>query len=482
MPAILSCTTEEYHKRYVVLVGGRASTKSTCAYDIVLKLCDDGNRVVCAREFQKSIGESVHSALVSRYTRLGLDGFNNIKTEIESVSGGKVSYLGLGRNSQAIRSIHGIRLLFIDEAQFISYETAEEVLPSIRKTDDMDFYPTILLVGNTQSSADPFSQRFIVPYLDRLLENGFYEDDDHLIIMINYPDNPWFVESGLESERALDEKRMSKAQYEHKWLGRFNDSIENSIIIAEWFDACIDAHEKLGFQPRGEIVVTHDPSDLGDDPKAIAHRHGSVILHVDENQTGDVNEGSDWATDYAISVDADRYIFDGDGMGVSLRRQTQLALDGKRVAWQIFKGSEGPDDPESIYEPLIPGANLRSKSRKVKETFRNKRSQLYFELADRCYRTYRAVIHGEITDPENLISFSSKIPKIQKLRSELCRLPRKSTGNGFYQVMPKPEMARQTPPIKSPNMADCIMMSLKKREDEIINTPIPLNIPLYGNR
>ena len=481
VPAIQACLIPEHHKRYVVLYGGRGSGKSNTANDIVLETINRGGKSLCAREFQKSISESVHSALKRRYARLGYEGFTNTDTKIKSSSGGETTYLGLGRNAQAVRSIDSIKLCFVDEAQFLSSTTLEEVLPSIRKTEYMEQPPTILMVANPQSSADPFSQRFIKPFETELLEHGFYEDDDHLIICINYDDNPWFEESGLEAERRRDEEMMPKAVYEHKWLGKYNDSVDNSIILAEWFDACIDAHDLLGFKPRGEIVVAHDPSDIGDDPKGLAHRHGSVVMHVDENPTGDVNDGSDWATDYAISVDADRYLFDGDGLGVGLRRQTKTALDGKRIAWEIFKGSESPDNPNAIYEPLEVDSALRKKSKTIKETFTNKRSQKYFELRDRVYRTYRAVKHRELTDPENLISFSSRIPKLQKLRSELCRLPRKDTGNGQFKMMTKIEMRRQTPPIESPNMADSLMMTFKERETQEAER-VNLNIPLYGRR
>ena len=148
---------------------------------------------------------------------------------------------------------------------------------------------------------------------------------------------------------------------------------------------------------------------------------------------------------------------------------------------EIFKGSESPDNPNAIYEPLEVDSALRKKSKTIKETFTNKRSQKYFELRDRVYRTYRAVKHRELTDPENLISFSSRIPKLQKLRSELCRLPRKDTGNGQFKMMTKIEMRRQTPPIESPNMADSLMMTFKERETQEAER-VNLNIPLYGRR
>ena len=107
-----------------------------------------------------------------------------------------------------------------------------------------------LNIENPGSTEDPFSKRFITPFLSALESDGFYEDDLHLIIIMNYTDNPWFAESGLEAERAWDYANLPRALYDHIWLGKFNDSVESGLILAEWFDACIDAHVKLGFEGR----------------------------------------------------------------------------------------------------------------------------------------------------------------------------------------------------------------------------------------
>ena len=66
--------------------------------------------------------------------------------------------------------------------------------------------------------------------------------------------------------------------------------------------------------------------------KGFASAHGSVVLDIQELITGDVNDGCDWATDYAINNNADLFVWDGDGLGVSLKRQVSEALDGKRLA------------------------------------------------------------------------------------------------------------------------------------------------------
>ena len=67
-------------------------------------------------------------------------------------------------------------------------------------------------------------------------------------------------------------------------------------------------------------------------------RHGSVILDVQEKIDGDVNDGCDWATGYAIKNDADLFVWDCDGLGVSLKRQVTDAFHGKKIDFAMFKG------------------------------------------------------------------------------------------------------------------------------------------------
>ena len=192
-----------------------------------------------------------------------------------------------------------------------------------------------------------------------------------------------------------------------------------------------------------------------------------------EDADKDVNDGCDWATGYAIENDADHFTWDCDGLGVTLRRQVSEAFDGKKIDYHMFKGSEGVDYPDAIYE-AIEGEDKR-KARTNKQTFKNKRAQYCWDLRDRYYRTYRAVERGEYTDPDLLISISSGIDCIEQLRSETCRVPRKANGAGLIQIMGKPEMKAKHK-IESPNLFDCTFMSLripKSRVIEVIPTDIP---------
>jgi len=88
----------------------------------------------------------------------------------------------------------------------------------------------------------------------------------------------------------------------------------------------------------------------------------------------------------------------------------------------------------------------------------NQRAQGYWELRERMRKTYLAVEKGEYQNPDDLLSINSGIENINALRSELCRIPKKPNGAGKIQLMSKPDM--KTLKIKSPNMADSVMMAM----------------------
>ena len=98
-------------------------------------------------------------------------------------------------------------------------------------------------------------------------------------------------------------------------------------------------------------IVSHDPSDLGTDDKAVVIRHGSVITDAKLKHFGDVNKGCDWAADIANRAKADVFVWDADGMGLSLKRQVSEAFTGKKIEIRPFRGSLGASDPGKVYRP-----------------------------------------------------------------------------------------------------------------------------------
>lgn len=455
--------------RLIVLIGGRSSAKSeTVGRVLTMKCQTEAADVLCGREYQNSIDDSVHKLIKGLIGKLKIKGFDVTDKKVDCITGGGFRFRGFARNSDAVKSAQDFKYSWIEEAQSLSQDSIDNLLPTIRATGSQLFF-----TANPQSSSDPFSKRFINPFLKELKSNGVYEDDMHLVVVANWRDNPWHGE--LEAQRVWDYNHLPRAKYDWIWEGDFNDSIENALIQAEWFDACIDAHKTLGFDPVGIRMATHDPSDTGPDSKGFAFRHGSVVQDVQEKIDGNINDGGDWATGLALNHLPDAFTWDCDGMGVGLNRQIAQVFDGKHTTISQFKGSEGVDLPEAIYEQAE-GAPIHGQKTN-KEALANKRAQYYSELRKRIYKTYLAVTQSKYINPDEMISFNSNIKAMSQLRSELCSMPIKPNGNGKFELYTKNEMKNKFK-VKSPNLADTVMMLMRVPHMRQNRTPVVMPQPI----
>ena len=434
-------------KRFKIAIGGRGSGKSMSFADMCLMDAQTkGIKTACFREFQNSIDDSVHALLKSEIDRLNLQGYEIQNNQILLNDEPAFKFRGLARNPEGVKSMHGFQRFWVEEAQTISFNSLKALTPTLREEGS-----EIWFSANPRSSVDAFSQRFIKPFEKQLRRDGYYEDDLHLIVIINITDNPLapdVLKQEMENDRAL----MSPALFQHIWEGEYYDSVEDNIIPTPWFDAAIDAHIKLGFEPSGALIASHDPSDEGGDSKGFALRKGSVVLEVCEKVTGDSGEGMDWALQKARQSQADWFVWDCDGLGISLKRQVDQELESTKMQKHQFRGSETPDDAAVPYSG--------SDSKTNKDTFFNKRAQYWWKLRDRFEATYRAVVKGEYVNPDDIISLSSEIDVLDQLRSEVCRIPQKRSNNGKIQIMSKIDMAKKPYELPSPNMGDALMMSM----------------------
>lgn len=463
-------------KRIKIIVGGRGSTKSTAIADYVACKVSTGELWCCAREHQNSIEESVHRTILDEIDRIGLDGFSDTKTSVQHVSGGRTFYRGLARNITSIKStLSGVDGLWIEEGEDISSNTLRVLTASVRLNaadterlisgEDVKM-PEIIITMNRGTRTGAVAEKWLQRAEPDLERCGYYEDDLIMVVQMNYTDMPkkWFLASGLEQERVDDYEKMSRAEYDHKWLGAYYDTVEGALIKPEWFDACVDAHlnEKVGkmFRPLGAAVAAHDPFDDGNDAGGYAMRHGSIVRFVRSKGSGEIDEVCDWATAHARDDGADWFVWDGDGMGTGLKRQVQTAFDETRVQYHMFRGSLsgiGQDNAHKVYMRPESGRDVARKT--YAETFKNNRAQYYTVLRDRIFNTFRCIERGEFVDPEDMLSIDSEgVENMASLRAQVCRIPVKPNNNGLVQILSKQEMKAMD--IPSPNEADCLMMTM----------------------
>lgn len=459
-------------KRVKILVGGRASTKTTFAADYVLSRLRMGKIWCCAREFQNSIDESVHRTLLDEAIRCGWEGeFKESNRQLRHKSGGYAFYKGLERNVTSIKGVlQGLDGIWIEEGETLSEESLRVLTASLRLTAlQAELYlngektleelglPEIWISMNRRSREDAVAKKYLQRAEPQLERTGFYEDDTIMVIQANYDDMPedWWLASGLEQERLDDYEQLSRAEYNHKWRGHYLEEVENSLIPPEHFDACIDAAEKLGIRPEGATVFSLDPADTGRDATGYAIRMGNHFTNVGEIPAENGNIAAQEALRMARRSRADLFVWDGDGVGALLRDTISQGLNGIRCETRMYRGSEQPDRPNARYEGKWAEGNKTNK-----QMFVNKRAQFYTKLAERMWLTYRAVELNEYIDPDDIISIDSSIKLIDKLRSEVCRIPRKHNNSGKIQLMSKDEMWRKHK-IVSPNMADALAMAME---------------------
>lgn len=222
--------------RYKVVYGGRGGAKS---HNIARTLLTEGMgkplRIICAREIQKSIKDSVHELLSDLIRSYKLDYFYRItETEITGRNGTQFKFRGLKHNTTDLKSLEGADILWIEEAENVSDKSYEIVIPTIRKDNS-----EIWISFNPKNPTDPTWLRFCA-----------FQDEDTIIKKVSWRDNPFFP-SVLEKERLKLERNDPEA-YDHVWEGAFDTRYSGAVYAKKVAD----------IQSKGRITdkVQHDPN------------------------------------------------------------------------------------------------------------------------------------------------------------------------------------------------------------------------------
>jgi len=427
-------------RRYKITYGGRAGGKSwAIAFALLVLGAEKQLRILCTREFQNSISDSVHKLLSDTNDRynLGYDITNNsIK---HPVTGTEFMFYGLKSNITKIKSLEAVDICWIEEAETISERSLEVLIPTIRKDGS-----EIWMSFNPFDENDAVYKEYIVPYLDQLTADNEYTDAEHWIRKINYTDNPYLPET-IQKEIELV-KATNYRKYQHIYMGLPVGNDENCLIDPLWFDAAIDSHKKLNVQQRGAKVMGFDPADEGNDNKSAVYRYGTVVEKLMDWDEGNLEEAVEKVYNQAEELRVQEIVYDGTGIGAGAKIKFNQFDPNDKIIKTSFIAACKPDFEMTKYKDDILN----------KDMFRNKRAQYYWLLRDRFELTYRAVEFNEYADPEDMISISSKCEHIDQLKSELTKIERKRTGNNqLILIESKADMRKRG--MKSPNIADALV-------------------------
>ena len=204
--------------RYKIYWGGRGSGKSW-AFATALLLLGAGTkpkRILCAREIQRSIRDSVHSLLVDRIKALGLHNFYQIQqNEIRGRNGTQIIFAGLWQNVDNIKSIEAIDYVWIEEANVVSENSWRTLIPSIRKEGS-----EIWASFNPALKSDPVFQRFVMN-----------EPPNSVVKKVSWRDNPWVTRELKDEMEHL--KEYDYEEYLHVYEGELKQFADGAIYAKQ---------------------------------------------------------------------------------------------------------------------------------------------------------------------------------------------------------------------------------------------------------
>ena len=257
--------------RYKVAYGGRGSGKSwSMARALLLQASNKPLRILCAREVQRSIKQSVHTLLNDQIQALGLGPlYEVLETEIRSRSGSSFSFTGLATNTvESIKSFEGCDVVWIEEAQTVSKKSWDILIPTIRKPDS-----EIWVSFNPNIDTDDTYQRFVVE-----------PPENAKVVKVNYTDNPWFPDV-LEQERLHSLK--TNPDYANIWEGDCKAAVDGAIYANEIREA--QENGRITTVPYDPMLKVHVVFDLGfnDSMAIILCQRGvsdiRIIKYIEDN-------------------------------------------------------------------------------------------------------------------------------------------------------------------------------------------------------
>lgn len=234
-------------KRYKGAYGGRGSGKSHAfAEYIVERCCQQKTDVVCIREIQKSLNQSVKKLIELKIKALGVSSLFQIQEAvIKAPYGGQIIFMGMqNHTSDSIKSLEGYDIAWVEEAQSLSQRSLDLLRPTIRKPNS-----EILFTWNPDQQSDP---------VDAFLrcENP---PPESVVVKVNWSDNPWFPEV-LRQEMEYDRSRDIN-KFLNVWEGQYATGGE-ARVFKNWTIDEFETDKDASFRFGADWGFAADPTVL----------------------------------------------------------------------------------------------------------------------------------------------------------------------------------------------------------------------------
>lgn len=412
--------------RYKVAYGGRGGSKTTMfAMFLVIKAMQQKLDIICARESQTVIAESVKGTIEAVIERWGIEGFWEIqRSVIIGNNGSMFRFKGLEYNRMSIKGWHNTDIVWVEEANTLSKESFDILLPTLRRPGSELWFSL-----NRHKRTDVVDEAFIQPKPAPI---------DSIIIKTNWQDNPWFPEE-LEKERQRC-KLNEPDRYPHVWEGLPDDSPDGHVILPyAWLQECVDAHRKLEIDPVGTPHSGLDAADGGADPWGYCVRRGALIVDAWE-MPGEAGDVVPVAHRHNQQHGVFRMYYDAIGVGAAVKPAIKPLAPKYRVeAYMASSSVKGPD------RQFVQGV-------RNKDFFAKYNAQSWWNIRMRVTRT-RRLLRGDEVDVSLCLFIDSSIDKLDALLLQLSQATYDRDGSNRIAINKAPsDMA-------SPNMADAVVQA-----------------------
>lgn len=414
--------------RYKVFYGGRGGAKSWAfAQALILKASQGKLLILCARELQGSIQESVHRLLSKTIERMGLnDVFDIQQRTIKNIqTGSEFIFEGLWNNVTKIKSMEGVDIVWVEEAESVSENSWDVLIPTIRKPGS-----EIWVCFNPAFETDPTYKRFVAnPPPEYTYNADGSKDRNYIGARVNWRDNPWFP---VELRKEMEHMRETEfVKYLHVWEGECLSESDLQLIPADWVKAAQDRWEAVPPEGVPMCAMGVDVAQGGEDNTVIAPRHDGWFAELIITPGTETPYGRDVAGRiFAHRRDGADIIVDmGGGYGGATYEQLSQSVESRHL--HKYKGAESTNQ-RALHSQL---------------PFKNTRAMAY-------YRFYEAL------DPSQPGGSPISLPPSDRLREELCSIRLKTIDMHIIELEPKKELIKRLG--RSPDESDAVVMAWHK--------------------
>lgn len=384
--------------RYLSYHGGRSSGKSyAAALAILANISRRRYRVLCAREYQNSINDSVKKLFDDLIQRCQLPGFISTKEFIAHVNGSTIIFKGLHDHVEAsLKSLEGIDVCWVEEAQTISADSLNILIPTIRT-----YNSHIIFTWNPLYETDPVRR-----FLDTV------PDNQKIDVAVSWRD---LDNIGLLNDTIKETIRAAEGtpDYRHIWEGEPLARESRAILPrAELNKTITDA------QPESDAPAAFglDVARYGNDRTALAIWKGQQLTRLFSWTHASTTDTADRVARLANQYQPTKINIDDTGVGGGV---TDYLM-------------------EKLHVPNVRPINYAARATSTK--YPNIASELWFQFAENLQET----------------RISADIENLSALLDELSA--RGWTFNSKNQLTIDSKQAYKQAGHRSPDLADAVLL------------------------